>query len=98
MKKGMSELLYEYVYNTVTLLVDKPDDIKIESTVSTKSVTIQIRSAKSDRGKIIGKKGRTIESLKIITLAIKNTNFPKDVRNVELQIIEDENSSFLDLD
>jgi predicted RNA-binding protein YlqC (UPF0109 family) len=67
-------------------------------TVSTKNVIIQIKSLKSDLGKIIGKKGRTIDSLKTITLAIKNTHFPSDTRRVSLEIIEDETASFLDLE
>lgn len=98
MNKGMTELLQEFITNTIKLLVDNPDDVKVSTSVSTKSVLVQIKSAKSDLGKIIGKKGRTIESLKIITLAIKNTHFPRDVRTISLEIIEDEDTSFLDLE
>jgi hypothetical protein len=98
MQKKMSEVLEEYVTKTVKLLVDNPDEIKIIATVSTKNVIIQIKSLKSDLGKIIGKKGRTIDSLKTITLAIKNTHFPSDTRRVSLEIIEDETASFLDLE
>ncbi len=98
MKMGMAELLDDYVVRTVKLLVDNPDDVKVAVTVSTKNVIIQIKSLKSDLGKIIGKKGRTIESMKTLSLAIKNTNFPSDTRRVTLEIIEDETSSFLDLD
>lgn len=98
MQKKMSEVLEEYVTKTVKLLVDNPDEIKIIVTVSTKNVIIQIKSLKSDLGKIIGKKGRTIDSLKTITLAIKNTHFPSDTRRVSLEIIEDETASFLDLE
>jgi predicted RNA-binding protein YlqC (UPF0109 family) len=93
----MSELLVEFVKATVQKLVDKPDDVNVDITVSTKSVIIQIKSAKSDIGKIVGKRGRSIEALKIITLAIKNTHFPRDTRRVSLEIIEDETSSFMDL-
>jgi predicted RNA-binding protein YlqC (UPF0109 family) len=98
MQKKMSEVLEEYVTKTVKLLVDNPDEIKIVVTVSTKNVIIQIKSLKIDLGKIIGKKGRTIDSLKTITLAIKNTHFPSDTRRVSLEIIEDETASFLDLE
>jgi len=94
---NMSELLQEYVSGTIKKIVDFPELVKTITTVSTKSVIIQIKSSSSDLGKIIGKKGRTIESLKILTLAIKNTHFPKDTRRVVLEIIEDEKTSFLDL-
>ncbi len=98
MNRGMTELLQKFVKDTIKLLVDNPNEVELLASVSTKSVLIQIRSAKSDLGKIIGKKGRTIESLKIITLAIKNTHFPRDMRSVSLEIIEDEDTSFLDLE
>jgi predicted RNA-binding protein YlqC (UPF0109 family) len=94
---NMSEILQDYVDSTIKKIVDNPDNVKTTTTVSTKSVIIQIKSDQEDLGKIIGKKGRTIESLKILTLAIKNTQFPKDTRRVVLEIIEDEDSSFLDL-
>ncbi len=94
---NMSELLQEFVDSTIKKIVDKPEAIGTTASISTKSVIIQIKSSSTDLGKIIGKKGRTIESLKIITLAIKNTHFPKDTRRVVLEIIEDESSSYLDL-
>lgn len=93
----MSELLIEFVKNTIKKIVDKPDEVNVDITVSTKSVILQIKSAKSDIGKIVGKKGRSIEAIKIITLAIKNTHFPRDIRRISLEIIEDETSSFMDL-
>jgi len=93
----MSELLKDYINNTVKLIVDNPDEVEVSLTVSTKSVIIQLKSRKSDLGKIIGKGGRTVESLKIIILAIKNTHFPNDTRRVILEIIEDESSSYKDL-
>jgi predicted RNA-binding protein YlqC (UPF0109 family) len=94
---NMSEILQDFVDSTIKKIVDTPEDVKITTTVSTKSVIIQIKSNQEDLGKIIGKKGRTIESLKVLTLAIKNTQFPRDTRRVVLEIIEDEDSSFLDL-
>ena len=93
---NMSEILQDYVESTIKKIVDNPEDVKITTTVSTKSVIVQIKSDQEDLGKIIGKKGRTIESLKVLTLAIKNTQFPRDTRRVVLEIIEDEDSSFLD--
>ena len=94
---NMSEILQEFVNSTIKKIVDSPEDVKTTATVSTKSVIVQIQSDQEDLGKIIGKKGRTIESLKVLTLAIKNTQFPRDTRRVVLEIIEDEDSSFLDL-
>jgi len=93
MSNGMSELLVEFVETTVKKLVDKPEEVRINVVVSTKSVIVQIRVSKEDCGKVIGKKGKTIDALKVIALAIKNTRFP-DSRRVSLEILEDESSSF----
>lgn len=91
---GMSELLKEYVEETTKQIVDNPDDVQVSSSISTKAAIIQIRVAQSDCGKIIGKRGRTIDAMKILCLAIKNTNFPNDSRRVLLEVLEDENSQY----
>ena len=92
--KSISELLQEYIANTVKMIVDRPDDVDVNVSISTKNVIVQIQVHKTDCGKIIGKKGRTIESLKIISAAIKNTNFPRDARLVSIEVLEDENDSY----
>ena len=90
----MSTLLKNFVENTTKLIVDNPDDVDVMASVSTKAIIIQIRVDKSDCGKIIGKQGRTIESMKVLCLAVKNTKFPDDSRRVMLEVLEDENSEF----
>lgn len=91
---SMSDMLLEYVDTTIKKLVDYPEEVDIDISVSTKTVIIQIKSAKTDLGKIIGKKGRTIEALKILVMAIKNTKYSDDNRRISLEILEDENYSF----
>ena len=91
---GMSDMLKEVVeYNTKNI-VDSPDDVEVKVTVSTKAVIVQVRVDDKDCGKIIGRHGRTIDALKIICLATKNTQFPNDSRRVMLEVIEDENTKF----
>jgi predicted RNA-binding protein YlqC (UPF0109 family) len=98
MSSNISDLLKEYIEQTVQKLVDKPEQVKITCSVSTKLVIIQIDVEPSDRGKIIGKGGRIIDALKVIVSAIKNARFPKDPKKVALEIVEDEspNLSYLD--
>lgn len=91
---GISDLLQNYVEETTKKIVDNPRDVKVTSSVSTKAVILQIKVAQSDCGKIIGKRGRTIDALKVLSLAIKNTNYPDDSRRVLLEVLEDEDSSF----
>lgn len=90
----MSEELKNYVELTAKKLVDIPDEVEIKVVITTKSVIIQIKTNKVDCGKVIGKKGRTVEALKILVLAIKNTHFPDDTRKVSIEIVEDETSDF----
>jgi len=91
---GMSDMLKGYVEETTKKIVDKPNDVQVTISISTKAIILQIKVAQSDCGKIIGRQGRTIDALKVICLAIKNTNFPEDSRRVLLEVLEDENSGF----
>ena len=90
----MSNVLQSYVEETTKMLVDNPEDVIVNVSVSTKTIIIQLRVEKSDCGKIIGKKGRTIDALKILCLAIKNTQYPDDSRRILLEVLEDENSDY----
>ena len=92
--KSIAEMISEFITKTVRLMVDRPEDVSVNVSISTKNVIVQIQVHKTDCGKIIGKKGRTIESLKIITSAVKNTNFPNDARLVNIEVLEDENDSY----
>lgn len=91
---GMSDLLRNYVEDTTKRIVDNPDDVKASASISTKAVILQIQVSQTDCGKIIGKRGRTIDALKVLCLAIKNTNYPEDSRRVMLEVLEDEHSEF----
>lgn len=91
---NLAEILKKFVEDTTRKIVDAPDEVEVTSSVSTKAVIIQIKVLQTDCGKIIGKQGRTIDSLKILCLAIKNTNYPEDSRRVLLEVLEDENSNF----
>jgi predicted RNA-binding protein YlqC (UPF0109 family) len=90
----ISDSIKEFVTYNVSKLVDTPEEVKVEVSVSTKTIIVQIYVNQSDCGKVIGKQGRTIESLKILTLAMKNTGFFNDNRQIALEIIEDENSTY----
>jgi len=92
--QSIVELIEGFVMKTVKLMVDRPDDVDVKVSISTKNVIVQIQVHKTDCGKIIGKKGRTIESLKIICAAIKNTKFPRDARLVSIEVLEDENYTY----
>lgn len=90
----MTNLLNDYVEGSTKLVVDRPEAVEVKVSVSTKTIIIQIRVHATDCGKIIGKRGRTIDALKVLCLAIKNTNYPEDSRRIMLEVLEDENSEF----
>jgi predicted RNA-binding protein YlqC (UPF0109 family) len=92
--KSIADMIKNYIEDTVSMIVDRPEDVFVDTSISTKNVIVQIRVHQSDCGKIIGKKGRTIEALKIIASAIKNTNFSRDARLVIIEVLEDENDSY----
>jgi len=85
------KILVEYLVKSI---VDKPDEVEIQVSSTTKSIIVQIIANQIDFGKIIGRKGRCIESIKIISLAAKNTKFSGDKKDIFIEILEDEKTPF----
>lgn len=90
----MSVFLKEFVEFNLKSIVDKPNSVVVTASISTKSIILQIKVDQIDCGKIIGRSGKTIESLKTLCHAAKNTKFSDDQRKITLEILEDENSKF----
>jgi len=65
------EELIKYILNKI---VDHPDDLKIESLQNEESVTITAKLNPEDMGKVIGKGGKTINSIRSLVkiLALKD--------------------------
>lgn len=51
-------------------LVDFPDQVKVSQIVGEQTTVIELKVAKEDLGKIIGKEGRTARSLRTILAAV----------------------------
>lgn len=92
--KSIAETIKEFTEGTVKQYVDQPEDVKVSVSISTKNIIVQIQVHKTDCGKIIGKKGRSIEALKIICSNVKNTQYPTDARLVTIEVLEDENDDY----
>jgi predicted RNA-binding protein YlqC (UPF0109 family) len=60
----------ELVRYLTTSLVDNPDDVVIESAEEEDGLVITIQTHPDDVGKIIGRNGRTIKSIRTLTRAI----------------------------
>lgn len=94
MTTGIVEFVQVFVEGLVKKIVDKPSEVSVQVSSTTKSVLVQIKVEKTDIGKVIGKRGRTIDALKVMTTVVKNTQFLGDKKDIFIEIIEDENSDF----
>jgi predicted RNA-binding protein YlqC (UPF0109 family) len=61
----MKELI-EYVAKS---LVDKPESVSLEEKMEGNLTVLELKVAKDDYGKIIGKQGRTIKALRTLVSA-----------------------------
>jgi hypothetical protein len=61
----MKELI-EYIAKA---LVDKPDEVHVGAIVGEQTTVIELRVAKDDLGKVIGKQGRTARAMRTILSA-----------------------------
>jgi hypothetical protein len=65
-------------------LVDNPDQVEINAVEGEHSTVIELKVAKADIGKIIGKRGNTANAIR----AILNAASGKSKRRVSLEIID----------
>ena len=66
-------------------LVNHPDDVEVKEIQGETATILELRVAKDDLGRIIGKQGRTAKSIRTILNAVASrTN-----RKVVLEIVED---------
>lgn len=66
-------------------LVNNPDAVEVKETLGDTASVIELRVAKEDLGRIIGKQGRTAKSIRtIVNAAASRAN-----RRVVLEIVEE---------
>ena len=56
----------EFVEFVLKQLVDKPDEVSIKVVEGEKTNVLEITAASDDYGKIIGKRGRVVNSIRIL--------------------------------
>ncbi len=76
--------LKELVEHIAKVLVDNPDAVQINEIEGEQTSVIELKVAKEDLGKIIGKEGRTAKAIRTILNAAGN----KIKKRVVLEIIE----------
>lgn len=80
----MSDVLKQLVDVMARALVDKPDEVEVTLVEGEQTTVVELKVAKEDLGKVIGKEGRTARSLRTI-LSAASTKIRK--RSV-LEILE----------
>ncbi len=65
-------------------LVDNSDQVEVQEIKAQQTVVLELRVAKEDLGKVIGKKGRTVQAMRTILSCAS----AKEKKRVILEIIE----------
>jgi hypothetical protein len=68
----------------VQALVDLPDEVSVSEIAGGQTVILELRVAKSDFGKVIGKRGRTAQAIRAILSAASG----KAKKRFVLEILE----------
>lgn len=66
----MTTPLKDLVEYMAKALVDKPDDVSVSEIDGEQTTVIELKVAKDDLGKVIGKQGRTAQSMRTILGAV----------------------------
>ncbi len=68
----------------VKALVDQPDEVSVNEIGGSHTIILEVRVAKMDMGKVIGKKGRTVNAIRTVLIAAAG----KAKKRYVLEIIE----------
>ncbi len=74
----------EFLQFVAQQLVNKPSEVDVRETSGGMISILELRVAKEDLGRVIGKQGRTAQSLRVILNAVATRNH----RKVQLEIID----------
>jgi predicted RNA-binding protein YlqC (UPF0109 family) len=76
--------LKELIHAIAVELVDHPDEVEVTEVAGEHNSVIELRVAKDDIGKVIGKEGRTAQSMRTILTAVST----KLGRRAHLDIVD----------
>ncbi len=62
----MAEDMKELVEGIARALVDSPDEVNVRTVETEQTTLLELRVADSDRGRVIGKQGRTARSIRTL--------------------------------
>ncbi len=65
-------------------LVDNPEEVVVNEIIGEQTSIIELKVSENDRGKVIGRQGKTARAMRTILIAASN----KQAKRVMLEIIE----------
>jgi predicted RNA-binding protein YlqC (UPF0109 family) len=74
----------ELIKHIAQSLVDNPDKVEVTEVIGKQTTVIELRVAKEDLGKVIGKQGRTAQAIRTILFAAS----AKGHKRAVLEILE----------
>jgi predicted RNA-binding protein YlqC (UPF0109 family) len=79
-----STVLKDLIHAIAVELVDRPDEVQVTEVGGEQNSVIELRVAKEDIGKVIGKEGRTAQSMRTLLTAVSQ----KLGRRAHLDIVD----------
>ncbi len=76
--------LKDLIHGIAVALVDHPDQVSVQEIPGDNNVLVELRVAKEDIGKVIGKEGRTAQSMRTLLTAMST----KMGRRAHLDIVD----------
>ncbi len=77
----------EFIERLVKEIVDRPEEVVVEENLENiRMPLLELRVAKEDMGKVIGKRGKMIESLRILLAAVAK----KHKKEYQLIVVDEE--------
>ena len=74
----------DLIIEIVKALVDQPEEVSVNEIGNSHTTLLEVRVAKTDMGKIIGKRGRTAQAIRTILSAVAG----KSRKRYLLEIVE----------
>ncbi len=74
----------EFVAYLIKNLVDKPEAVEVRTTDDSEGCVVEVRVSKEDVAKVVGRKGRIIQSLRTIALVVG----ARVGRRIRLELVE----------
>ncbi len=74
----------DFLIQIVQAVVDNPEQVLVTEIKAAQEIVLELRVAKNDMGKIIGKQGRTVNAIRTLLIAASG----KAWRKYRLEIVE----------